>query len=106
MVKIEAEVRAITRRENAVRPMDEIMASLNKSLRGWTGYFHYGNSTSSFRKLRTFVENRVSSHLGSRHKIRHFRSSLKAFPPNKLYNEYGLYKIPLNAKWKTVHASK
>ncbi len=36
------------------------MASLIKSLRGWTGYFHNGNSTSSFRKLRTVVENRTS----------------------------------------------
>jgi RNA-directed DNA polymerase len=79
LVKIKAEVRAITKRENTVRPMEEIMDSLNKSLGGWIGYFHYGNSTFSFRKLRTFVENRVSSHLGSRHKIRHFRSSLKAF---------------------------
>ena len=106
LVKIKTEVRALTKRENTSIPMEVLISRLNTSLKGWVNYFHYGNSTFSFRKLRTFVEYRVSSHLGSRHKIRQFKSSLKAFTPNKLYNEHGLYKIPLNAKWKQVHASK
>jgi len=104
--KIRTTVKALTKRENTKIPVEDIIDLLNMKLNGWTGYFHYGNSTSSFRKLRTFVENRVASHLGSRHKIRHYRSSLKKFRPRRLYDEFGLFKIPLNAKWKTTHASK
>ncbi len=104
--KIKAEVRRITRRENSTIPIEDIISMLNKKLVGWSGYFHYRNSSTSFTKLKTFVENRVASHLGSRHKVRQFRDSLKEFSYNRLYNEFGLFKIPLNASWKNVHALK
>ena len=106
MEKIKAEVRTLTRRENSTIPIEDIISMLNKKLVGWSGYFHYRNSTSSFTKLKTFVENRVASHLGSRHKVRQFRDSLKEFGYKRLYNEFGLFKIPLNASWKNVHALK
>ncbi len=106
MDKIKAEVRKLTRRENTTIPIEDIISMLNKKLVGWGNYFHYPNSSSSFKKLRTFVENRVASHLGSRYKIRQFRDSLKGFGYKRLYNEFGLFKIPLDANWKNVHALK
>ena len=68
--KIKEEVRALTRRENTMIPIEEIMDKLNLKLKGWAQYFHFGNNSLSFSKLRAFVENRVRLHIGARKKIR------------------------------------
>ena len=106
LTKIKSKVRKLTQGQQTAIPMENITAELNRSLRGWVEYFHYGNCTSSLSNLRYFVENRVASHLGSRHKIRYFQSCLKVFSRKIMYSEYGLYKIPLSSGWKKAHASK
>ena len=106
MGKIKAEVRRLTARERSMIPIEDVIADLNIRLRGWVGYFRYGNSYSSLNHLKIFVENRVASHLGSRHKIRLFRRSLAKYPAKRLYEEYGLYKIPVTVGWKQANASK
>lgn len=102
--KIKEEVRVLTRRENTMIPIEEIMGQLNRKLQGWVQYFHYGNSSLSFSKLRTFVENRVRLHIGARKKIRSNRQSLYRVTRKIVYDQYGLYKIPATAGWKKVHA--
>jgi len=106
LLKIKAEVKELTKREHTMIPMDDIISKLNKKLVGWVEYFHYGNCSSSFSRLKFYIENRVAAHLGCRHKIRSFQSSVKEYNSKRLYNEYGLYKIPETAGWKKVHASK
>ena len=106
LLKIKAEVKELTKREHTMIPMDDIISKLNKKLVGWVEYFHYGNCSSSFRGLKFYIENCVAAHLGCRHKIRSFQSSVKEYNSKRLYNEYGLYKIPETAGWKKVHASK
>ena len=54
LVKIKTEVRALTKRENTGIPMEALIFNLNTSIKGWVNYFHYGNSTFSFRKLMVF----------------------------------------------------
>lgn len=106
LVNIKSEVRNLTKRENTMLPMEDIMANLNRKLRGWVGYFHYGNSSKCFSRLRGFVENRVRLHSGGRHKIRSNRQSLYKIPRETVYTQHKLYKIPTTAGWKKVHAFK
>lgn len=102
--KIKADVRVLTKRENTMVPMEDLMNTLNSKLRGWVGYFHYGNSSLCFSKLRGFVENRVRLHVGARHKIRSNKQSLFRVTRKTVYNQYKLYRIPTTAGWKKAHA--
>jgi hypothetical protein len=104
LVKIKEEVRALTRRENTMIPIEEVMDRLNLKLKGWVQYFHFGNNSLSFSKLRAFVEKRVRLNIGARKKIRSNRQSLYRITRRTVYEQYGLYKIPATAGWKNVHA--
>ena len=37
-------VRELTHRSRLLVPVEEIVGNLNRFLRGWAGYFRYGNS--------------------------------------------------------------
>ena len=41
-------VRELTARDRLLLPVEEIVEDLNRFLRGWAGYFRYGNSTRPF----------------------------------------------------------
>lgn len=94
----------LTRRENTMIPIEKIMDNLNLKLQGWVQYFHYGNNSLSFSKLRSFVENRVRLHIGARKKIRANRQSLYRITRKIVYEHYGLYRIPATAGWKKMNA--
>jgi RNA-directed DNA polymerase len=85
-------------------PLEDVVRNLNASLRGWVGYFHYRNSSKVLDKVKTHAENRLRNHLMKRHKIRNREEALKRFPRQKLYADYGLFKVPVTAGWKSVHA--
>jgi RNA-directed DNA polymerase len=106
LVKIKEEIKELTKRETTAIPIEVIIRRLNTTLMGWTEYFRFKNCSTSLAKLKYFVEVRLALHLGKRHKIRLFKSSVKKYPSQRLYKEYGLYKIPTTAPWKTVHACK
>ncbi|MFZ4538881.1 group II intron maturase-specific domain-containing protein [Propionivibrio sp.] len=86
-------------------PLGDVMKHLNASLRGWVGYFHYRNSSKVLEKVKMQAEQRLRTHLMKRHKITDRGTALLRFPSQKLYADYGLYKVPLTAGWKTAHAS-
>ncbi|MBI5388679.1 MAG: hypothetical protein HZA90_28795 [Verrucomicrobia bacterium] len=41
------------------RAADEVIPKLNRLLKGWGGYFHYGHSTRVLDRMNHFVVNRV-----------------------------------------------
>ena len=43
----------LTARERLLLPVERIVQDVNAFLRGWAGYFRYGNSAHSFDKIRT-----------------------------------------------------
>jgi len=47
-----------------------IVQRLNQTLRGWSGYFYYANSTKVFGDVRWHAEERLRTHLRKRHKVR------------------------------------
>jgi group II intron reverse transcriptase/maturase len=59
-------VREIAARERLALPVEQIVRDLNGFLRGWVGYFRYGNSTQAFDKIRRHAINRLAIFLARR----------------------------------------
>ena len=105
LAKIKERMKQQTDRRLTPVPLSDVVKNLNASLQGWVGYFHYRNSTKVLDKVKTHAENRLRTHLMRRHKITDRGTALQRFPRQKLYADYGLFKVPVTAGWKTVHAS-
>ncbi len=103
--KIKARLTELTQRELTCIPLGDLVANVNRSLRGWVNYFHYRNSSDMMSKVRNHAEDRLRTHLRKRHQIRNRKVGLVRFPRRDLYERYGLYKPPMEAGWKSAHAS-
>lgn len=101
---VKSKISSLTARNRTAKPLPEVVKDVNQVLRGWTGYFHYRNSSRVMGKLRYHVEERMRTHLGKRHKVRKRGERFARFPSRTYYTELGLYKVPTNAAWKTAHA--
>ena len=102
--KVNKRINEITARNQTWRPIQEVVRDMNQVLRGWSGYFHYRNSTTALSKVKRHAEERLRIHLRKRHKVRDWKTSVIRFPRRVLYEEYGLYKVPTVAGWKSAHA--
>ena len=102
--KVKTRINEITARDQTWRPIHEVVRDMNQVLRGWKGYFHYRNSSLAFSKVKRHAEERLRIHLRRRHKVRDWKTSVIRFPRRVLYEDYGLYKVPVVAGWKTAHA--
>ncbi len=97
---IMTQVTELTNRYQTGKPIQDVIAQVNQKVRGWVGYFHYGNCSQSLNRVKEHVEERVRTHLRDRHKLRCRATGYKEFPNRKLYEVYGLYKIPTTAGWR------
>ena len=100
--KVKNRINEITARNQTWRPIQEVVRELNQVLRGWSGYFHYRNSSLALSKVKRHAEDRLRIHLRKRHKVRNWKASMLRFPRRVLYEEYGLYKVPIVAGWKSA----
>lgn len=102
--RIKTEIKTLTRRRNFALSQEVVVNKVNEAVRGWVNYFHYGNCSEDFRKVREYRDERVRGYLRRRHgkKTRGYR----AYPNKYLYGSLGLYEIPLKAPWtETAKAS-
>jgi RNA-directed DNA polymerase len=60
-------VREITARERLLLPIEEVVLGLNKYLRGWAGYFRYGNSARHFNLIEHHAHERLALFVAKRH---------------------------------------
>jgi group II intron reverse transcriptase/maturase len=102
--RIKAKLTAQTGRTLTSIPLPAIVRSLNQTLRGWSGYFDYGNNTKVFGHVRWHAEERLRSHLRKRHKVRARYFGYYWFPNHILYDRCGLFKLPSSAAWMRAHA--
>ena len=102
--RIKAKVKELTDRRRNPLPLPLLIDDVNDVVRGWSAYFHYGNSTHVLGRVKWYTEERVRKHLRKRHKLRCQGEGYKRFPTDFLYRQLGLYKIPTNAKWKQAQA--
>jgi group II intron reverse transcriptase/maturase len=60
-------VREITARERLLLPVEDVVQALNGYLRGWAGYFRYGNSARHFNLIEHHAHNRLALFVAKRH---------------------------------------
>ena len=60
-------IRFLTMRARLVAPVDQVVAEVNLFLRGWAGYFRFGNSAWAFDKIRSYALMRVALFVAKRH---------------------------------------
>ena len=82
------------------RHIDEAVEELNATVRGWSGYFHYRQSTRVFGKLQAWVRDRLRRWLWRKHN--RTKALWSDYPPELLHDRYGLWRMPLRASW-TAH---
>lgn len=98
-------VKALTGRDHLALPTPTLITAVNRVLRGWAGYFHFGHCTRAFGALRWFTEERVRTYLRRKH--RHRTRAYQALPYTVLYDRLGLYRLPMRAPWTSpTHASR
>ena len=93
--RIKAEIKNLTCRRTLALPTEVIIQRLNEVVRGWVGYFYYGNCSKDFSALRWHLEERVRTYLRRKHQRK--SRGYKAYPYNYLYETLGLFKIPMKA---------
>jgi len=82
------------------RPIKEVVVEVNRVLRGWAGYFHYGNSTLVMSQMRNYSRNRLRRWLWRKHACR--RALWTHYTEERLHTHYGLYSLPIVAGWKAA----
>lgn len=71
---------------------EEIVARLNRQLRGWANYFCLGSVSQAYRAVDSYVTNRLRRWLCKKHKVPGAGTS--RFPDEYLYHELGLIRLP------------
>jgi group II intron reverse transcriptase/maturase len=107
-VHVEASPRSQQRLRQAVRSKlnhwtqgqrtPDVMAGLNRLLRGWSGYFHYRQSSRVMSRLNGQVRDRVKRWLWRKHGQK--RALWSDYPDERLQVQYGLWPLPERAAWK------
>ena len=81
------------------RRIPEAVDDLNKLLRGWSGYFHYRQSTRVFSKTQDWVRDRLRRWLWRKHNCT--KALWSDYPKELLHDRYGLWRLPMRVAWKT-----
>jgi group II intron reverse transcriptase/maturase len=107
--QVEASPRSQQRLRQAVRSqlnhwtlwkrIPEAMAEMNRLLRGWSGYFHYRQSSRVMGKLNWQVRDRVRRWLWRKHGRK--RALWSAYPDERLTGQYGLWPLPERVAWRS-----
>ena len=63
-------LRQITARSRLWMPVEDVVGELNRFLRGWAGFFRYGNSARALGQIRNYALTRLALFLAKRHKRR------------------------------------
>jgi group II intron reverse transcriptase/maturase len=67
LASIKGTIRKKTARRLAMLPLEDVVESLNRSVRGWGNYFRYGNSARTFSQIDSYVNERVAILASTKH---------------------------------------
>jgi len=84
------------------RAADEVIPEVNRLLKGWGGYFHYGNSTRVCDRMNQYAAMRVQRWLWRKGGCQ--KAQWATNPREVLQERYGLYRLPTTAAWKQAMA--
>jgi RNA-directed DNA polymerase len=97
--KLRDKLREKLNRSTLWRSAEEVIPEINRQLKGWKQYFHYGNSTRVFGHVQQYVELKLRRWWWRKHGCR--KGLWKGLDSKDLYERFGLYRLPARAKWKT-----
>lgn len=80
------------------RRIPEAVDDLNKLLQGWSGYFHYRQSTRVFSKTQAWVRDRLRRWLWRKHN--RSKALWGDYSNELLHDRYGLWRLPMRVSWK------
>jgi len=102
--RIKDRTKQLTDRRRTPVPLPQLIGEVNRTLRGWSNYFHHRNCTGVFSKVKMHVEERVRTQLRRRHKLISRAQAYQRFPGQVIYGRYGVFKLPTTAPWRSAHA--
>jgi RNA-directed DNA polymerase len=76
---------------HVVAPWEEVVAAVNRVLRGWANYFSYGQVTRAYWWVDAFVLARARGFLGRRHKV--YGRGTRRFPAERVFGSGGLVSL-------------
>lgn len=85
-------LREQTSRRFLLLDAEELVARLNRQLRGWANYFCLGPVSRAYRVVDSYVTNRLRRWLCKKHKVP--GAGTARFPDEYLYQELGLIRLP------------
>ncbi len=79
------------------RSIRDTVEEVNRVLRGWASYFHYGNSVTVMNRMKHYSQNRFRRWLWRKQACR--RNLWTYYQTEQLHARYGLYELPTTATW-------
>lgn len=80
------------------KTIDSVVKETNRVLRGWSAYFHYGNSSTVMNRLQYYSRQKLRRWIWRKHNCK--RGLWSFCSDEQLHTRYGLYALPLWAAWK------
>ena len=99
--KLRDKLREKLNRTTLWRAEEDVIPEINRQLKGWAAYFHYGNSTRIFGHMQQYVEQRVCRWLWRKHGCS--RGLWTYLTPENLYERLGLYRLSTRAAYRPKH---
>jgi group II intron reverse transcriptase/maturase len=97
MATIRAKIADLTHRRWANRPLTDVVGDLNRVLRGWGGYFRYGNSSRKFAAIDAHVQRKLAKLASVKHGIRGRRLTTR-YDYNWM-TSLGVHRLVGTVKW-------
>ena len=102
MASIKAKVRQMTDRRYVGLSLDTVVDRLNPVLRGWAGYFRYGNSWKKFQAVNSYVHQRMAILASNKYGL-HGRHWATRFTYG-WYLSLGIFRLTGITRYRSAHA--